>query len=163
QGRIVPEALRSALEQTDGPTIVCVQAGEVNTGAFDALDEAADAAAQHGAWLHVDAAFGIWAAAEPSLRHLLTGVERADSWAADARAQRRGEARRARVRPRSQVRGGTGASPRVRGAERRGAEPGALPLRERRGDGSRARSGPGVGRGVDERDDLAGTACDPYL
>ena len=84
QGRIVPEALRSALEQTDGPTIICVQAGEVNTGAFDALDEAADAAAQHGAWLHVDAAFGIWAAAEPSLRHLLTGVERADSWAADA-------------------------------------------------------------------------------
>jgi len=84
QGRIVPEALRSALERTDGPTIVCVQAGEVNTGAFDALDEAADAAAQHGAWLHVDAAFGIWAAAEPSLRHLLTGVERADSWAADA-------------------------------------------------------------------------------
>ncbi|MFY9581122.1 MAG: aminotransferase class V-fold PLP-dependent enzyme [Gaiellaceae bacterium] len=84
QGRIVPDALRSALERTDGPTIVCVQAGEVNTGAFDALDQAADAAAQHGAWLHVDAAFGIWAAAEPSLRHLLTGVERADSWAADA-------------------------------------------------------------------------------
>jgi glutamate/tyrosine decarboxylase-like PLP-dependent enzyme len=84
QGRIVPDALRSALERTDGPTIVCVQAGEINTGAFDALDEAADAAAQHGAWLHVDAAFGIWAAAEPSLRHLLTGVERADSWAADA-------------------------------------------------------------------------------
>jgi len=84
QGRIVPESLRSALERTDGPTIVCVQAGEVNTGAFDALDEAADAAAQHGAWLHVDAAFGIWAAAEPSLRHLLAGVERADSWAADA-------------------------------------------------------------------------------
>ena len=84
QGRIVPEALRSALSRTSGPTIVCVQAGEVNTGAFDALDEAADAAAQHGAWLHVDAAFGIWAAAEPSLRHLLAGVERADSWAADA-------------------------------------------------------------------------------
>jgi len=84
QGRIVPSALRSTLDASDGPTIVCVQAGEVNTGAFDALDEVAEAAEQHGAWLHVDGAFGLWAAATPALRPLLAGVERADSWATDA-------------------------------------------------------------------------------
>ena len=55
----------------DGPTIVCAQAGEVNSGAFDPLDAIADAAAEHGAWLHVDGAFGLWAAASPSLRHLV--------------------------------------------------------------------------------------------
>ena len=84
QGRIVPEALRAALEDAKGPKIVCVQAGEVNTGAFDALGEAAEVASRHDAWLHVDGAFGLWAAASPSLRHLLAGVERADSWATDA-------------------------------------------------------------------------------
>jgi glutamate/tyrosine decarboxylase-like PLP-dependent enzyme len=67
-----------------GPTIVCGQAGEVNTGAFDDLDGIADAAAGTGAWFHVDGAFGMWAAASPELRHLVRGVERADSWAADA-------------------------------------------------------------------------------
>ena len=67
----------------DGPTIVCGQAGEVNTGAFDDLDAIADAAAESGAWLHVDGAFGLWAAATPRLRHLLRGSERADSWATD--------------------------------------------------------------------------------
>ena len=68
----------------DGPTIVCAQAGEVNTGACDPLDAIADVAAEHGAWLHVDGAFGLWAAAAPSLRHLVNGHERADSWAVDA-------------------------------------------------------------------------------
>jgi glutamate/tyrosine decarboxylase-like PLP-dependent enzyme len=67
----------------DGPTIVCGQAGEVNTGAFDDLDAIADAAAESGAWFHVDGAFGLWAAATPRLRHLLRGSERADSWATD--------------------------------------------------------------------------------
>src|SRR5207248_2525455 len=60
QGRLVPDALREALG--DGPTIVCAQAGEVNTGAFDPLPDIADLAEEAGAWLHVDGAFGIWAA-----------------------------------------------------------------------------------------------------
>jgi glutamate/tyrosine decarboxylase-like PLP-dependent enzyme len=72
------------LERGDGPTIVCAQAGEVNTGAFDPFEEIADAAAAHGAWLHVDGAFGLWAAASPRLRDLVRGVERADSWITDA-------------------------------------------------------------------------------
>jgi glutamate/tyrosine decarboxylase-like PLP-dependent enzyme len=84
QGRMLPDALRAALERGGGPTIVCAQAGEVNTGAFDPFDEIADAAAEHGAWLHVDGAFGLWAAASPRLRHLVSGVERADSWITDA-------------------------------------------------------------------------------
>jgi glutamate/tyrosine decarboxylase-like PLP-dependent enzyme len=84
QGRMDADALRAALERGDGPTIVCAQAGEVNTGAFDPFEEIADACAAHGAWLHVDGAFGLWAAASPGLRHLLRGVERADSWITDA-------------------------------------------------------------------------------
>jgi len=82
QGRLVPEALREALGE--GPTIVCAQAGEVNTGAFDSLPEIADASEAAGAWLHVDGAFGIWAAVSPRLRHLVAGLERADSWTTDA-------------------------------------------------------------------------------
>jgi len=84
QGRIVPDALREVLAAGDRPTIVCVQAGDVNTGAFDAIADAADAAEEHGSWLHVDGAFGLWAAASPALRPLVAGVERADSWATDA-------------------------------------------------------------------------------
>ncbi len=83
QGRMLPDALRQALEG-DGPTIVCAQAGEVNTGAFDPLVEIADACEDTGAWLHVDGAFGIWAAVSPELRHLTSGIERADSWTTDA-------------------------------------------------------------------------------
>jgi glutamate/tyrosine decarboxylase-like PLP-dependent enzyme len=82
QGRLVPEALREALG--DGPSIVCAQAGEVNTGAFDPLPEIADACEEAPAWLHVDGAFGIWAAVSPRLRHLVEGLERADSWTTDA-------------------------------------------------------------------------------
>ena len=82
QGRMEPEALREAL--SEGPTIVCAQAGEVNTGAFDPLPEIADACEEFGAWLHVDGAFGIWAAVSPRLRHLVSGLERADSWTTDA-------------------------------------------------------------------------------
>jgi glutamate/tyrosine decarboxylase-like PLP-dependent enzyme len=84
QGRMVMEALRDELGRADGPTIVCVQAGDINTGAFDDFHAAADASAAAGAWLHVDGAIGLWAAASPSLRHLLAGFERADSWATDA-------------------------------------------------------------------------------
>ena len=83
-GRADPEALRAALADVNGPTIVCAQAGEVNTGVFDDLAAVADAVEGTGAWLHVDGAFGLWAAAAPSLRHLVAGHERADSWATDA-------------------------------------------------------------------------------
>jgi glutamate/tyrosine decarboxylase-like PLP-dependent enzyme len=84
QGRMVPSALRAAIGEADGPTIVCAQAGNVNTGAFDPLDAIADIASEAGAWLHIDGAFGLWAAASPAHRHLVAGAERADSWAVDA-------------------------------------------------------------------------------
>ena len=84
QGRLVPESLRDALGSERGRTIVCAQAGEVNTGAFDPLPEIADLCEAAGAWLHVDGAFGIWAAVSPRLRHLVAGLERADSWTTDA-------------------------------------------------------------------------------
>ena len=84
QGRMNAAALRNALREGDVPTIVCAQAGDVNTGAFDPFNQIADAAAEHGAWLHVDGAFGLWAAASPRLRHLVRGAERADSWITDA-------------------------------------------------------------------------------
>jgi glutamate/tyrosine decarboxylase-like PLP-dependent enzyme len=82
QGRLIPAALREALGE--GPAIVCAQAGEVNTGAFDPFPEIADACEEAGAWLHVDGAFGIWAALSPRLRYLVEGLERADSWTTDA-------------------------------------------------------------------------------
>jgi len=81
QGRIRADALPALAGE---PTILCAQSGNVNTGAFDPLPQLADAAAKAGAWLHVDGAFGLWAAASPSLRHLVAGVERADSWTTDA-------------------------------------------------------------------------------
>jgi glutamate/tyrosine decarboxylase-like PLP-dependent enzyme len=84
QGRMGAEAVREALAGGEGPAIVCAQAGEVNTGAFDPLPEIADACEAAGAWLHVDGAFGIWAAVSPRLRHLVAGIERADSWTTDA-------------------------------------------------------------------------------
>jgi len=84
QGRMDVAALRSALADAGGPTIVCAQAGEVNTGACDDFHAVADACEEVGAWLHVDGAFGLWAAASPRFRHLAAGSERADSWATDA-------------------------------------------------------------------------------
>jgi glutamate/tyrosine decarboxylase-like PLP-dependent enzyme len=83
-GRMDVGRLRKELAAGDGPTIVCAQAGEINTGAFDDLDAIADACGRSRAWLHVDGAFGLWVAASPALRHLVRGVERADSWAFDA-------------------------------------------------------------------------------
>jgi glutamate/tyrosine decarboxylase-like PLP-dependent enzyme len=82
QGRMRVDELPAALARS-APTIVCGQAGEVNTGAIDDLGAIADAAAEAGAWFHVDGAFGLWAAASPRLRHLVHGSERADSWATD--------------------------------------------------------------------------------
>jgi glutamate/tyrosine decarboxylase-like PLP-dependent enzyme len=84
QGRMRADALRDVLRDAGGPTIVCAQAGNVNTGSFDPLAEIAAACEEAGAWLHVDGAFGLWAAASPRFRHLVDGVERADSWATDA-------------------------------------------------------------------------------
>jgi glutamate/tyrosine decarboxylase-like PLP-dependent enzyme len=85
QGRIVLDALAGALGAGSGATIVCLQAGDVHTGAFDPLGEAIDLAHEHGAWVHVDGAFGLWAgaSADPATRGLVAGVERADSWATD--------------------------------------------------------------------------------
>jgi glutamate/tyrosine decarboxylase-like PLP-dependent enzyme len=84
QGCMRPEALGAVLAESSGPTIVCAQAGNVNTGAVDPLRDICDAAREVGAWVHVDGAFGMWAAASPALRHLVGGIERADSWATDA-------------------------------------------------------------------------------
>lgn len=67
-----------------GPTIVCLQAGNVNTGAFDPVREIGDRARAAGAWVHIDGAFGLWAAAAPGLAHLTAGLADADSWATDA-------------------------------------------------------------------------------
>ncbi len=83
QGRMQADALREALAAGDGPAVVCAQAGEVNTGAFDPFEPIADAAEEAGAWLHVDGAFGLWAAASPRFAHLTRGAERADSWSVD--------------------------------------------------------------------------------
>ena len=84
QGAIdVGDLARVLARRPAGPTIVCLQAGNVNTGAFDDLTGATTAARDHGAWVHVDGAFGLWAGANPPTRHLTTGIEGADSWAVD--------------------------------------------------------------------------------
>jgi glutamate/tyrosine decarboxylase-like PLP-dependent enzyme len=82
-GAMRPDALAEALAAGDGPTLVCAQAGNVNTGAVDPLGAVCDASHATGAWVHVDGAFGLWANASPSRRSLLGGCERADSWATD--------------------------------------------------------------------------------
>jgi glutamate/tyrosine decarboxylase-like PLP-dependent enzyme len=83
-GAIDPGALARALEGAAGsPTIVCLQAGNVNTGACDDVGAACDAVGDSGAWVHVDGAFGLWAAASASKRQLVSGMERADSWGVD--------------------------------------------------------------------------------
>lgn len=84
QGRMVAAKLRDALRGVEGPTIVCTQAGNVNTGAFDPIAEIVEAAHEKNAWVHVDGAFGLWAAVSPSREHLVKGVASADSWATDA-------------------------------------------------------------------------------
>jgi len=67
-----------------GPLIVCLQAGNVNTGACDPIGEASDIVHRHGGWVHVDGAFGLWAAANPRTAHMVEGIEKADSWGCDA-------------------------------------------------------------------------------
>ena len=82
-GAIDVADLERVLAAGSGPTMVCLQSGNVNTGACDDLAAACAAAQQHGAWVHVDGAFGLWAAASPRLRHLCDGIELADSWGTD--------------------------------------------------------------------------------
>jgi glutamate/tyrosine decarboxylase-like PLP-dependent enzyme len=83
-GAMRPDALAAALGEGGGPTIVCAQAGNVNTGAIDPLEAVVAAAREHAAWVHVDGAFGLWAAASPRLAGLVRGHAGADSWAVDA-------------------------------------------------------------------------------
>jgi glutamate/tyrosine decarboxylase-like PLP-dependent enzyme len=84
QGRMRLDALREKVASLQGPTIICAQAGNVNTGACDPLREIGRIANDAGAWLHVDGAFGLWARASDAQRHLADGIELADSWATDA-------------------------------------------------------------------------------
>lgn len=91
QGRMLPAALRRELVSSEGPVIVCAQAGNVNSGAFDPLKDIYDALADYRhrqgaerAWLHVDGAFGLWARAAAATRHLAAGTELCDSWTTDA-------------------------------------------------------------------------------
>ena len=85
QGRMRADLLPKAIASANGgPTIVCMQAGNVNSGAFDPAKEICSIAHAAGAWVHVDGAFGLWAAAAPKLAHLVAGIAEADSWATDA-------------------------------------------------------------------------------
>jgi aromatic-L-amino-acid decarboxylase len=84
QGRMHVPGLEAALRANARPAIVIAQVGEVNTGAVDAMPDVTRLAREHGAWCHVDGAFGLWASASPVLRDLTRGVEDADSWATDA-------------------------------------------------------------------------------
>lgn len=84
RGRLDLAGLERALGAAlDAPTVVCLQAGEINTGAFDPFEPACRLAHEHGAWVHVDGAFGLWAAVSPRFAHLTAGVELADSWTTD--------------------------------------------------------------------------------
>jgi glutamate/tyrosine decarboxylase-like PLP-dependent enzyme len=80
QGRMRPDCLP---EDVTGPVVICAQAGEVNTGAFDPFPAIVEWARRHQAWMHVDGAFGLWALADPSRSHLTAGLAGADSWATD--------------------------------------------------------------------------------
>jgi glutamate/tyrosine decarboxylase-like PLP-dependent enzyme len=84
QSCLVPEALETELRRPhDGPTLLLLQAGDINIGAYDSFETLIPIAKRYGAWVHVDGAFGLWAGASPQLRHLVKGVEAADSWATD--------------------------------------------------------------------------------
>jgi len=83
-GRVQPEALEGELQRSPStPAIVLLQAGEINTGSFDSFVDLIPLAHAHNAWVHVDGAFGLWAAGSPNYKHLVQGIEQADSWATD--------------------------------------------------------------------------------
>jgi glutamate/tyrosine decarboxylase-like PLP-dependent enzyme len=84
QGRMRPEALAAVLAGLAGPAVMCLQAGNVCSGAFDPFAALIPLARERGAWVHVDGAFGLWACAAPGLSRLTAGIAEADSWAADA-------------------------------------------------------------------------------
>jgi len=84
QGRVIAANVPAVLATCEGPTIVCCQAGNIATGSFDPFEEICEAAHERAAWVHVDGAFGLWAAVSDRLRPLVRGLERADSWAVDA-------------------------------------------------------------------------------
>ncbi len=84
QGRMRTGELERELRRGSGPLIVCAQAGNVNTGSFDPFDPIVPLVRERSGWLHIDGAFGLWAAASPAHRHLVAGAELADSWATDA-------------------------------------------------------------------------------
>jgi glutamate/tyrosine decarboxylase-like PLP-dependent enzyme len=84
QGRLDAADLGARLAGADGPVVVCLQAGNLHSGAFDPFEPAIEAAHRAGAWVHVDGAFGLWAAVSPDLAHLTRGMGGADSWATDA-------------------------------------------------------------------------------
>jgi len=84
QGRLLASALEQELSRdADAPTIVVLQAGDLNIGAFDDFEALIPIVHRYGAWVHVDGAFGLWAAASPKLRHLMRGADAADSWSTD--------------------------------------------------------------------------------
>jgi glutamate/tyrosine decarboxylase-like PLP-dependent enzyme len=84
QGRLLPAELDLMLSASSGPALVCLQAGNLHSGAFDPFEDAIRIARRHGAWVHVDGAFGLWAAAVPEFAHLTQGMELADSWGTEA-------------------------------------------------------------------------------
>ncbi|PTT68968.1 pyridoxal phosphate-dependent decarboxylase family protein, partial [Arthrobacter sp. HMWF013] len=84
QGRLLADPLDTMLSEGPGPAIVCLQAGNLHSGAFDPFENAIRIARRHGAWVHVDGAFGLWAAAVPELAGLTAGMAQADSWGTDA-------------------------------------------------------------------------------
>jgi glutamate/tyrosine decarboxylase-like PLP-dependent enzyme len=83
EGWLKADALEAELRKQDGPTLVLLQAGDINIGAYDSFASLIPIAKRYGAWVHVDGAFGLWAAASPRLRYLVKGIEAADSWATD--------------------------------------------------------------------------------
>jgi glutamate/tyrosine decarboxylase-like PLP-dependent enzyme len=84
RGRMKADVLRERLREASGPVIICAQVGNVATGASDPIDDIVTIGHAHGAWIHVDGAFGLWANVVPELRDQIRGIERADSWATDA-------------------------------------------------------------------------------
>jgi glutamate/tyrosine decarboxylase-like PLP-dependent enzyme len=84
QGRILPDQLALALAEVEGPVIVALQAGNLHSGAFDPMRECIEIAHENSAWVHVDGAFGLWAAVSPRWASELDGLDTADSWATDA-------------------------------------------------------------------------------
>jgi glutamate/tyrosine decarboxylase-like PLP-dependent enzyme len=83
ESRLLPDALEEELSKQEGPILLLLQAGDINIGAYDSFETLIPIAKRHGAWVHVDGAFGLWAAASPRLRDLVKGIEAADSWATD--------------------------------------------------------------------------------